>query len=68
LLDKALITKVNFFSGVGFCDRYAQPEAIASNIQPRSPLWFHEELEKATKQGWILSSSEVEALIGVKPK
>lgn len=42
--------------------------AIASNIQPRSPLWFHEELEKAVKQGWILSSSDVEALIGVKPK
>ncbi len=30
--------------------------AIASNIQPRSPLWFHDELEKASKQGWILSS------------
>jgi hypothetical protein len=42
--------------------------AIASNIQPRSPLWFHDELEKASKQGWILSSSDVEALIGVKPK
>jgi hypothetical protein len=41
---------------------------IVSNIQPRSPLWFHEELEKAAKQGWILSSSDVEALIGVKPK
>lgn len=42
--------------------------AIASNIQPRSPLWFHEELEKASKQDWILSTSEVESLIGVKPK
>lgn len=42
--------------------------AIASNIQPRSPLWFHDELEKATKQGWILSTSEVESLIGIKPK
>jgi len=41
---------------------------VVSNIQPRSPLWFHDELEKAAKQGWILSSSEVEALIGVKPK
>lgn len=41
---------------------------IVSNIQPRSPLWFHDELEKAAKQGWILSSSDVEALIGVKPK
>jgi hypothetical protein len=41
---------------------------VVSNIQPRSPLWFHDELEKAAKQGWILSSSDVEALIGVKPK
>ena len=41
---------------------------IVSNIQPRSPLWFHDELEKATKQGWILSTSEVESLIGIKPK
>ncbi|MGL6136961.1 MAG: MerR family transcriptional regulator [Planktothrix sp.] len=42
--------------------------AIASNIQPRSPLWFHEELEKAADKGWILSTSDVKALIGVKPK
>ena len=41
---------------------------VVSNIQPRSPLWFHDELEKAAKQGWILSTSEVETLIGVKPK
>ena len=42
--------------------------AIASNLQPRSPLWHHEELEKAAAGGWLLTSREVKELIGVKPK
>ena len=41
--------------------------AIASNLQPRSPLWYHEELEKAAAGGWLLTSREVRELIGVKP-
>ena len=48
--------------------RPARGDHLPSNIQPRSPLWFQEELEKAADLGWILSSSDVEALIGVKPK
>jgi hypothetical protein len=42
--------------------------AIASNLQPRSSLWYHEELEKAAAGGWLLTSQEVKGLIGVKPK
>jgi hypothetical protein len=41
--------------------------AIASNLQPRSPLWYHEELEKAATGGWLLTSKEIKDLIGVKP-
>jgi len=41
-------------------------DAIASNIQPPFPLWFHEELEKVADKGWILSTSDVKVLIGVK--
>lgn len=42
--------------------------AIVSNIQPRSPLWYHEELEKAAESGLLLTSKEIKALIGVQPK
>ncbi|WP_186440482.1 hypothetical protein [Planktothrix tepida] len=33
--------------------------AIASNIQPCFPLWFHSELEKRAKQGGILCGSRI---------
>lgn len=41
--------------------------AIASNIQARSPLWYHYELEKAATSGWHLTTNEIRELIGVKP-
>lgn len=41
--------------------------AIASNLQPRSPLWYHSELEKAAAAGWLLTGREIKDLIGVKP-
>ncbi|NES01806.1 MAG: hypothetical protein F6K22_02565 [Okeania sp. SIO2F4] len=36
-------------------------------MQVQSPLWYHEELEKAAVGGWLLSTAEVKQLIGVKP-
>ena len=42
--------------------------ALVANIRPRSPLWYHEELEKAAAGGWLLTSREVRELTGVKPK
>ena len=32
--------------------------AIAANIQAKSPVWYHDELEKAAIGGWLLSTSE----------
>lgn len=40
---------------------------IASQLQPKSPLWFHRELKEAAAEGWLLSTEEVQQLIGVKP-
>jgi hypothetical protein len=31
------------------------------------PLRKHEQLEKAAEKGWILTTSEIEEIIGVKP-
>ncbi|NET45977.1 MAG: hypothetical protein F6K15_30620 [Okeania sp. SIO2B3] len=36
-------------------------------MQAKSPIWYHDELEKAAIGGWLLSTSEVKHLIGVKP-
>lgn len=41
--------------------------AIATNIQPRSPLWYHQELERAAANEWLLTTKEIVELIGVKP-
>jgi hypothetical protein len=45
----------------------AVSQAIASTIPTRSPLWYMSELEAAQTQGWLLTTSEIQKLIGVKP-
>jgi len=37
-------------------------------INENNPLRHHQLLKEASQEGWILSSSEVEKLIGTKPK
>ena len=41
---------------------------IASRMQPINPLWYMEILEKAEASNWILTTDEVEHLIGIKPQ
>lgn len=41
---------------------------LASRLQPSNPLWYMDILEKAEAANWILSTEEVEQLIGVKPQ
>lgn len=41
--------------------------AIVSLQQTANPLWYMEVLEKAAAAQWILTTDEVEQLIGVKP-
>ena len=43
-------------------------EALASQIQPKSPLWYMDELKRAADEGWLLTTAEVRQLISVKPK
>lgn len=40
---------------------------IADQQQAQNPLWYMEVLEKAAAAEWILTTNEVERLIGVKP-
>jgi hypothetical protein len=41
---------------------------LASRLKPSNPLWYMDILEKAEAGNWILSTEEVEQLIGVKPQ
>ncbi len=41
--------------------------SINKHQNPANPLWYMSILEQADAQGWIVSSEEVEQLIGVKP-
>ncbi|NEN92110.1 MAG: hypothetical protein F6K48_25695 [Okeania sp. SIO3H1] len=36
-------------------------------MQTKSPILYHDELEKAAIGGWLLSTAEIKHLIGVKP-
>jgi hypothetical protein len=48
--------------------RLAQMErSIDKRSTPPNPLWYMPILEQADTQGWIISSEEVEQLIGTKP-
>lgn len=40
---------------------------IDKHQNPSNPLWYMSILEQADAQGWIISSDEVEQLIGTKP-
>ncbi len=42
--------------------------AIADKLPPKNPLWYMHELELAITSGWQLSTSQVEQLIGIKPR
>ena len=41
---------------------------LASRLQPSNPLWYMDVLEKAEAANWILTTDEVEQLIGIKPQ
>ena len=41
---------------------------LASRLQPSNPLWYMDVLEKAEAANWILTTDEVEHLIGIKPQ
>jgi hypothetical protein len=41
--------------------------SINKHSTPPNPLWYMPILEQADTQGWIISSEEVEQLIGIKP-
>jgi hypothetical protein len=41
--------------------------SIDKRSTPSNPLWYMPILEQAATQGWIISSEEVEQLIGIKP-
>ncbi len=43
-------------------------QVIATAMQPKSPLWWQRELERASCSGWLLTTQDVQKLIGVKPK
>jgi DNA-binding ferritin-like protein len=43
-------------------------QILASRLQPADPLWYMDVLERAHASHWIVSTEEIEKLIGIKPK
>ena len=43
-------------------------EIVFSRLQPSNPLWYMDILERAQANAWVLTTEEVEDLIGVKPR
>ena len=43
-------------------------QTLASRLQPSNPLWYMDVLEKAEIANWVLTTDEVEHLIGIKPQ
>jgi hypothetical protein len=41
---------------------------LASRVPPSNPLWYMDILEKAAAANWILTTDEVEHLIGIRPQ
>jgi hypothetical protein len=63
LLDNQIVELLENIS-----NRLEQLERSVSKHQnPMNPLWYMSILEQAAAQGWIISSEEIEQLIGTKP-
>ena len=60
IVENNLEALVNMIAG-------AVSQVIDSTIPTRSPLWYMSELEQAQAQGWMLTTAEIQQLIGVKP-
>ncbi len=60
IVENNLEALVNLIAG-------AVSQTIASTVQQRSPLWYMSELEQAEAQEWMLTTAEIQQLIGVKP-
>lgn len=43
-------------------------DIVFSRLQPSNPLWYMDILERAQANAWVLTTEEVEDLIGVKPR
>jgi hypothetical protein len=41
---------------------------LTSRLQPVDPLWYMSILERAHASNWIITTEEIEQLIGIKPK
>ena len=46
----------------------ASVEKAITSGKSKSPLWYMKELKEATEEGWLLTTSQIQELIGVKPK
>ena len=46
----------------------ASVEKALTSGKSKSPLWYMKELKEATEEGWLLTTSQIQELIGVKPK
>lgn len=61
-LDTQLLAEFTSQIGISIASQ------IANKLQPIDPLWYHSSLERARASGWLLTTSEVKDLIGVKPR
>lgn len=47
---------------------YRLGSILKSRLHPHNPLWYMDILERAEALGWVLTTDEVEQLIGIKPR
>ena len=43
-------------------------DIVYSRLQPSNPIWYMDILKRTEENGWVLTTEEVEDLIGVKPR
>ncbi|WP_310425705.1 hypothetical protein [Chamaesiphon sp. VAR_48_metabat_135_sub] len=71
----SLVDRLNKFTGLLENNLEVLMKLIAGEVSPphnstiptRSPLWYMSELERASVEGWLLTTDEVQQLLGVKP-
>lgn len=67
-VEKTLTAQTQVLQRLGEQVSVLSKSHTQTTTPPQNPLWYMDVLERACEQGWIVTTEDIEQLIGVKPK
>jgi hypothetical protein len=67
-IDKTLTTQTQVLQSLAEQVSELTKSHTQTTTPPQNPLWYMDILERACEQGWLLTTEDIEQLIGVRPR